>query len=213
MSFSKSKYWLLIVDDATDYCWSFFLKSKDKTFKTMIGLVKDLTDIEKKSVKYIWCDNSGENLTFQCDAKEARLGLTFEFTAHKMPQQNGCIEQKFAMLYGRVRAMLNKAHFVDKYEYLQHGLWAECATTATKLKNIIVKGNMAPAFNAFFNKEAPYKESLWTFGEVAIVPDAKTLRSKLENRGVPCLFVGYMDNHPRDTFCMFNMETKHVWCT
>jgi len=59
----------------------------------------------------------------------------------------------------------------------------------------------------------PYKESLRTFGEVAIVHDAKTLNSKLENRGVPCLFVGYVDNHPRDMFHMFNMETKHVWCT
>jgi len=58
MSFGKLKYWLLIVDNAMDYCWSFFLKSKDKTSKTMIGLTKDLMDIEKKSIKYICCDNT-----------------------------------------------------------------------------------------------------------------------------------------------------------
>jgi len=123
------------------------------------------------------------------------------------------VEQKFAMLYGCIRAMLNEAHFVNKYKYLQHGLWAECTATATKLKNIIVKGNTAPSYNAFFNKEVPYKESLWTFREVAIVHNAKTLCSKLEKCSVLCLFIGYVDNHPCDMFHMFNMQTKKVWCT
>ena len=29
-SYGKSKYWLLVIDNATDYCWSFFLRQKTK---------------------------------------------------------------------------------------------------------------------------------------------------------------------------------------
>ncbi len=69
-SYGKLKFWLLVVDDATDYCWSFFLKSKDKTAKTMTNLIKKLKDVDGKTIKIIQCDNAGENKTFQKLATE-----------------------------------------------------------------------------------------------------------------------------------------------
>jgi len=41
-SFGGLQYWLLIVDDATDYCFSIFLKSKDQLRFAMIRLIKEL---------------------------------------------------------------------------------------------------------------------------------------------------------------------------
>ncbi len=41
-SLGGNKHWLLVVDDATDNCFSFFLKSKDKTAKVLIPFLKDL---------------------------------------------------------------------------------------------------------------------------------------------------------------------------
>ena len=46
-----------------------------------------------------------------CDEKQ--LNIEFEFTAPGTPQQNGVVECKFATLFGRARAMLNKAGFKD----------------------------------------------------------------------------------------------------
>jgi len=43
-SYGKAKFWLLAVDNATDFCWSLFLKTKDKTVGVMIDLVKELND-------------------------------------------------------------------------------------------------------------------------------------------------------------------------
>jgi hypothetical protein len=37
----------------------------------------------------------------------------YEFTAPDSPQQNGKIERKFATLYGRVRAILNRAEITE----------------------------------------------------------------------------------------------------
>ena len=76
------------------------MKSKSDTSRVMIELIKELKDLHGIQVKRIRCDNSGENQSFQKQAKEERLGLTFEFTARKTPQQKGHVERKFATLFG-----------------------------------------------------------------------------------------------------------------
>jgi len=84
-SYGKSKFWLLVMDDATDYCWSFFLKAKSDTAEVMVNFIKRLKDTEGITVKNIHCDNAGENKAFQSHAEQARLGLKFEYTARKTP--------------------------------------------------------------------------------------------------------------------------------
>ena len=49
------------------------------------------------------------------------------------PQQNGKVERKFTMLYGRVKSMMNAEMLIGG---LRTCLWAECAKTATNLDNI-----------------------------------------------------------------------------
>jgi len=210
-SYGKAKFWLLVIDDATDFCWSFFLKSKSETKEVMIGLIKELSDKNKIKVEKIRCDNSGENRSFQQAAKQERLGLTFEFTARKTPQQNGRVERKFATLFGCVRAMLNGAGFVKEHETLRQGLWAECAATATKIENIVVSQNKkVPAHKLFYGKDALYMNHLCTFGEVGIVHDAQKIRMKLDNRAKGCLFIGYANNHGEGIYWMFNLKTCQV---
>jgi len=109
--------------------------------------------------------------------------------------------------------MLNDAKLVDKHQNLRHGLWAECAATATKIENIVASKDRSPAFRAFFNKDAPYLHALRAFREIGVTHDAKTIRSKLENRGVPSMFVGYADDHAASTYRMLNLEMKAVWKT
>jgi len=63
----------------------------------MIKLIKELKSEQNVIVRKIRCDNSGENVAFKNQAKEEGLGLSFEFTAHQMPQQNGRVERKYAI--------------------------------------------------------------------------------------------------------------------
>jgi len=208
-SFGGAKYWLLVIDDATDYCWSLLLKSKDELAAKMIELIKELKDKYQVQVKKIRCDNGGENKSFEKLAKEARLGLHFEYTARKTPQQNGRVERKFATLFGRVRSMLNGAKLPQG---IRDGLWAECAATATHMENLIVTPNKPqPAHQHFFGEESKFAKELRVFGEVAIVHDAQKIKSKLADRGSVCIFVGYATNHAAKTYRMLNMKTKEVW--
>jgi len=117
-------------------------------------------------------------------------------------------------LFGRVRAMMNDAGFVEENVDLRRGLWAEAVGTATKIGNVVASANKAePAHNAFYKKEATYVRHLQTFGERGVVHDAKTIKNKLDNRGEMCIFVGYADNHAGNVYRMFNPQTKRIWVT
>jgi hypothetical protein len=62
-SYGGSKFWVLIVDDYTDYCWSIFLKKKSELKEKMFTLLTDLK-IAGSNVKYTHCDDSAENKEF-----------------------------------------------------------------------------------------------------------------------------------------------------
>jgi len=101
-SFGGRTFWLLVVDDFTDYCWSFFLHEKSDLSVHMITLVLDLEKKNNIKVKNIRCDGAGENKSFKDDALTKGLGLNFEFTPRNTLQFNGKAERKFQTLFGRV---------------------------------------------------------------------------------------------------------------
>ena len=204
-SVSGRKYWLLVVDDNSDFCFSYFLKSKDELSETMIDLIRELKATKNIVVKAIRCDNAGENKAFERDAKKKGLGLIFEYTAPATPQQNGRVERKYAALYGRVRAMLNGARITSE---MRKKLWAECARTATACENLIVGGNQTESSYKLFHGELPkYARHLRTFGEIAIITDNQKIKGKLDDRGKACMFLGYSETHTGDTYRFLNMKT------
>eukprot|EP00977_Amphora_coffeiformis_P021979 scaffold10145_cov84-Amphora_coffeaeformis.AAC.1 len=89
------KFWLLVVDEATGFPWSFFLKKKDELKGHMMTLVNELHKKDIK-VKTFRCDNAGENKDFEKVIKNSKYDIKFEYTAPGTPQQNGVVERKFA---------------------------------------------------------------------------------------------------------------------
>ena len=52
------------MDDMSDYCWSFFLKHKSELAATVVQLIYDIYNkrqVKNGMIKYIRCDNAGEN--------------------------------------------------------------------------------------------------------------------------------------------------------
>ena len=202
------KYWLLVVDEATSMKWSFFLKSKDSQVALLIGFIKTLQN-QNKQVKFIRCDNAGENISLQQALDSEGMNIKFEFTARETPQQNGKVERAFATLYGRMRAMMVAAKWDDE---MKHKLWMEAAATATKLDTIMNdKGEKSP-YEQFYNENPLFEKHLKTFGQVGIMTlkPGSTIKSKLGDRGIKCLFLGYAANHAGNVFRVLNVETKMV---
>jgi hypothetical protein len=99
-SYGGKKFWLLVLDDCTDKAWSFFLKHKDDQVEVLIEHIKELKSKYGKVVKYIWCDNVGENILLERWCKKEGHGIQFKYTNPNSPQFNGRIKRKFASLYG-----------------------------------------------------------------------------------------------------------------
>jgi hypothetical protein len=79
-SYGGAKFWCLIVDDITDFCWSLFLKKKSDQVEDVVCLLKKIISVYKKNIKFIRCDNAGENKTLEKACYDAKLGIIFEYT-------------------------------------------------------------------------------------------------------------------------------------
>ena len=205
-SYGGAKFWLMIIDDATRMCWSTFLKHKSDTSEKIVQFVKELK-AKQYIVKYIRCDNAGENQSLQKECDKLILNIQFEFTGPNTPQYNGKVERRFATLYGRVRAILNEAKLTEN---IRNKLWAEACNHATNLENKLINiGETKSAYELFYNKKPP-KLCSHQFGELAVVQDTQQIKSKMTNKGKTCMFVGQTTDHPEEVYKFLNLQTKQV---
>jgi len=206
-SFGGSKYWLLVVDHATDHLWSYFLKKKSDVPETIQKLVSKLV-AQNYKVKYLRCDNAGENKMTDELLKKKGIHVEFEYTSPNTPQHNGKVERKFATLYGRIRAMLNAAGLDGN---LRQKLWAEAANTATICDGIMVpRRGIKPPYEQFYKQENKCVRNLRRFGEVGIMTKKASIQGKLKDKGVPVMFLGYTIDHSSDTYRVLNLKTNQV---
>ena len=136
--------------------------------------------------------------------------MIFEFTAPGTPQQSSVVERRIPMLMGRARAILIQAGIDSK----RKGEFScEVISTATKLDNIMVRPDITkPPYTLFYNKDAKFMKHMRTSEEMAVVAihEGKKMRSKLDNRGKTCMFVGYAENHAGDIYRFLNIHTKRI---
>ena len=69
-----------------------------------------------------------------------------------------------------------------------------------------------PLYTLFYNKDATFMKHLRTFGEMAVVAihEREMMRSKLDNIGKTCMFVGYAEDHSGDVYRFLNIHTKRI---
>ena len=203
-----TKFWLLIVDECTDYCWTYFMKHKSDLQHLVFDFVKKLL-LNKYEVKYIRCDNDPSHFVLKRLFEENNIKIQFEFVAPNTPQHNGKVERKFATLYAKVRTMLLEAGF---NEQLRNRLWIYAATTATEIENhLITQYKQISSFKQFFpDKESIDLTKLKVFGSIGIVARlvGKNVTSKLEDRGMPAIYLGRAIDHTCDTYKFYNMKTQ-----
>ena len=133
--------------------------------------------------------------------------MIFKFTAPGTPQQISVVERRIPILMGRARAMLIQAGIDSKGK---GDFWCE---VTTKLDNIMVRQDRTkPPYTLFYKKDAKFMKYLRTFGEMAVVAihEGKKMRSKLDNRGKTCIFLGYADDHAGDVYRFLNIHSKRI---
>jgi hypothetical protein len=169
-----------------------------------------LTDLKISSldVKFIQCDDSGNIKALFDECRSKGYNVKFAFSGSQTPQPNGKVERKFQPFFGRIRAMLNSAGVKDQ---LRYGVWAECTMTVTFLSNLTsIKNKEVCPYKLLFGRKLNLLTSLRSFGEIGVVTTKADIQSKLKNRGIPCMFVGYSVNHANDVYEILNLDIKRI---
>ena len=190
-----NRHWLIAVDEFCDCSHSFFMSKKSAQIKMIPMWIKGLSRKYGIEIKWIRLDNSRENRSLQKEYDKQNLGVIFELTTHGTPQQNSVVERKIPTLVGRAWAMLIQAGINSKEK---GEFWCEVISTATNLDNIMVRPDRRkPPYALIYNKDAKLMKPLRSFGEMAVVAihEGEKMRSRLDNRGKTCMFVGYADDH------------------
>ena len=99
------------MDGYTGFKKSFFLHTKDEQVEVLFGWFDELESKYSINVKYICCDNAGENKPPQQQLKREGLKIQFKFMSPDTPQQNGVVECVFPTLMRHTRAMMNYTGF------------------------------------------------------------------------------------------------------
>ena len=74
-SMGGRQHWVMLVDEATKYKKSFFLKKKNEQVEPIIDWIKALKARHKIQVKIIRCDNAGENKVLERESDKNELGI------------------------------------------------------------------------------------------------------------------------------------------
>ncbi|MCP3667476.1 MAG: DDE-type integrase/transposase/recombinase, partial [Gammaproteobacteria bacterium] len=205
-SLGGSKHWAVVVDDATRFRWSFFMKDKSCLSNIMTTY---LTTVRQQghSIKFIRCDNAGENLGLKRICNEN--GIKLEMTSPNTPQQNGVAERSLTIIRQRAVSMMECAGLTHDQKTL---LWAETFSTATTLVNLTActanEGDMSP-YQKLKGCIPLLIQNLRKFGVTAFVTNRK-IKGKLDRRAKKCLFVGYTENHADDCFRFYNPVTRKI---
>ena len=146
------KHWAMLVDEATKYKHSFFLKKKLDQMEMISSWLKGLKDKYKIQVKFIHSKNAGEKKKLEEKCNVEGFGIIFEYTATVTPQQNAYVERAFPTIMGQARAMTNFAGFTTKKcKQLQ----CVVANTVTMLDNMLFhEQDIAPLHKMSYDKDA-----------------------------------------------------------
>jgi hypothetical protein len=131
----------LFVDVISNNCWKFILK-KSYLKAIIINLLRDLKITEIR-IKFIRCDDDGENRSMKDNPNVKKFGVKFEFSGPRTSQR------KFQNFYGRIFLMLNGASLKGE---LKSKMLVECAMTTTNLSNVIAKKS---------ENKCPYELLFW----------------------------------------------------
>jgi hypothetical protein len=207
-------YWLIIVDERTQMKFSEFFSHKNAMIEpTCQQLIEWINS--GKNVKIIRCDNAGENraLEKRLKSSEWRAQIDFEYTGRDTPQRNSLAEVSFHTLASRGRAIMNDANIPRHLRYL---LWREAFQTATLLDGltIIEINGVSNSRYMHWNGTNPvFAKQLRTWGEAGVVKLFNKRTSKIFDRGITCMFVGYPKSHASDTYRMWDPRSQRVHTT
>jgi transposase InsO family protein len=186
-SLGGASYFVTFIDDASRKVWAYPMKNKSEVF----GIFQKFhVVVERETNKLLKClrtDNGGEYCSNAFKEYCNRFGIKHEKTVPGTPQQNGVAERMNHTIMEKVRSMLSNSG-------LEKNFWAEAVRTTCYLINrsptTALDGGIPE--EVWTGKNLNYSH-LKIFGCEAFVHIPKENRTKLDDKSMKCIFLGYAD--------------------
>ena len=180
-----NRYFLLLIDDFSRLIWVAMLHNKSDALEAFKKF-KALAETEKGGkLKAVRTDRGGEFTSMEFSNFCISNGIKRDLTAPYSSQQNGVAERKNRTVMSMVRAML-------KAKDLPRELWGEAiSTTVYILNRSLTKSLKGQTPHEKWTRRRPSVDHMRVFGCVAHVKDTRKHPSKLEDKSMPMIFIGY----------------------
>ena len=179
------RFYLIIVDDYTKFCWVYLLKHKSDAFSTFKQFKTMAEKHYQSSIHFLKTDCGGEFTSNEFNSFCANTGIIHHLTCPYTPQQNGVAERKHRHLVQCTLALLSQSGLSLSY-------WSYALATATHLINKLPTPllNMSSPWEQLHNVK-PTFSYLKTFGCKCFPLLNPYNTHKLQPKTIPCIFLGY----------------------
>ena len=196
-------HWRILVDEKVQMKMSDFYATKNGMIEPTCEKFQKWKDADMP-VRIVRMDGSGENMKLKqrSESSDWKLGIEYEITARNTPQQNHLAEIALTVIANRGRALMHNANVPERTRYK---LFREAFSTATHLdglKVVNLDGVKKTRYEHWCGKVPRFAKHLRTWGEAGTVKTVTKKISKVLDRGVQCMFVGYAMEHDGDVYRM-----------
>ncbi|KAL6211081.1 hypothetical protein ACLB2K_016309 [Fragaria x ananassa] len=156
-----------------------------------------------QTFKCLCSDNGGEYTSNEFRGYCSKHGIRHIKTVPGPPQHNGIAERMNHTILVKVRSMLKTANLAKEF-------WAAAVTTACYLINLTpcVPLDLETLESVWTGRSASYSH-LKVFGCKAFAHVPKEKRSKLNDKAVPCIFIG--NGNEQMGYRLWNSITKKLF--
>nr|GEY21744.1 retrovirus-related Pol polyprotein from transposon TNT 1-94 [Tanacetum cinerariifolium] len=184
-SINGKRYVLVIVDDYSRYTWVHFLGSKDEAPEVIIKFLKRITVLLQSPVIIIRTDNGTELKNQVLKEYFDTVGISYQMSSVRTPQQNGVVERRNRMLVEAARTMLI-------FSCAPLFLWAEAIATARFTQNrSIIHHHFNKTPYELINGRKPDISFLHVFSALCYPKNDREDIGKLSAKGDIGFFIGY----------------------
>ncbi|GJU17829.1 retrovirus-related pol polyprotein from transposon TNT 1-94 [Tanacetum coccineum] len=200
VSSQGASYFITFTDDYSHYGYVYLLKHKHKVFETFKVFKNEVENQLGKTIKVIRSDRSGEYISQKFKDYLKANGIVQQLTPPYTPQHNGVFERRNCTLLDMVQSMMN-------LKTLPLSFWDYALESTTRILNVVPTKKVDKTPYELWYGKVPNLSYLKVWGCEALVK--RDTPSKLEQRFVKCIFIGY----PKETmgyYFYFPPENKIV---
>ena len=195
-------YFVTFIDDFSRFTWIYALTRKSQVYDAFMAWIAMAENQSSCKLQSLRSDRGGEYMSKILNTVLQERGISHQYTCPYTPQQNGLAENKN-------RSHLEMARCMLKAKKLPNILRMEAIMAACHILNRCPTKALKKVtpFETWYSRK-PTVAHLRTFGCIAYAHVPKEIRTKLDDKAVKCIFVGY--SKESKGYRLYNPVSKKV---